>query len=144
MIRISEVDGQISLDHCHAYYYQVQTQIFVCDIEYCNFCVCIFSGDEESTTHIERIYRNNKFWKDHCVPKAKAFLRLAYCLNYWVVGTHAPSCHPLSLITVLIRKPSIQLRHSQCSQSGGAVQPSSQTFCYCNGPEIDEMIALYH
>ena len=27
------------------------------------------------------------------------------------------------------------------SQSGGAVQSSSQTFCYCNGPEIGEMIA---
>ena len=35
-------------------------------------------------------------------PKQKHFLRLAYCLNYWVVGTHAPSCHP-------IRKPSNQL-----------------------------------
>ena len=36
---LSEVDGQISLDHCHAYYYQVQTQIFVCDVEYCDLCV---------------------------------------------------------------------------------------------------------
>ena len=41
---LSEVDGQISLDHCHAYYYPVQIQIFVCDIEYCNFSVCTFSA----------------------------------------------------------------------------------------------------
>ena len=98
-VLVSEVDGQISLDHCHVYYYQVQTQIFVCDVEYCDFCVCTFPGDEESATYIERIYRNDKFGKD-------------YCLNYRVVGTHAPSCHPLSLtVTILIHKPSIQPGH---------------------------------
>jgi len=32
---LTEVNGHISLNCNHAYYYQVQTQIFVCDIEYC-------------------------------------------------------------------------------------------------------------
>ena len=35
-------DGVLHLDHSHAYYYQVQTQIFVCNVTYCDFCVCIW------------------------------------------------------------------------------------------------------
>ena len=51
-------------------------------------------------------------------PKQKHFLRLAYFLNYWVVGIHAPSCHPLNLIvTVLIQKPSIQPGHFRTTLS---------------------------
>ena len=72
---LTEADGRISLDHKHPYYYQVQTQIFVCDVQYCDFCVCTFSGDEESTIHIERIFRNNAFWKDQCLPKAESFFK---------------------------------------------------------------------
>ena len=146
---LTEVDGQISLDHCHAYYYQVQTQIFVCDIEYCDFCVCTFSGDEESTIHIERIYRNNKFWKDHCVPKAKVFFKtclLPELLGGWYIRPLMPPTEFDSNSTNLETQHSTRALQddSQCtssSQSGGAVQPSSQTFCYCNGPEIGEMIA---
>jgi len=42
----SSSDGSLHLNHRHAYYYQVQTQLFVSDIdvEYCDFCVCTFSG----------------------------------------------------------------------------------------------------
>ena len=59
-----------------------------------------------------------RFGRITVYPKQKRFLRLAYCLNYWVVGTHTPSCHPLSLIvTVLIRKPSIQLGHFRMTLS---------------------------
>ena len=128
---------------------QVQTQIFVCDVEYCDFCVCTFSGDEESTIHIERIYRNNKFWKDHCVPKAKAFFKtclLPELLGGWYTRPLMPPTEFDS------NSANSETQHSsralqddsQCtssSQSGGAVQPPSQTFFYCNGPEIGEMIA---
>ena len=31
--------GKIYLDHSHAYYFQVQTQLFLTDLEYCDFCV---------------------------------------------------------------------------------------------------------
>jgi len=34
-----DVDGALHLDHSHAYYYQIQTQLFVCNVEYCDFCV---------------------------------------------------------------------------------------------------------
>ena len=35
---LKKIDGSLSLDKTHAYYYQVQTQMFVCDVSYCEFC----------------------------------------------------------------------------------------------------------
>ena len=48
-------DGSLSLDHSHAYYYQVQTQMFVCEVDYCDFVVCTFPADSKPVLHIERI-----------------------------------------------------------------------------------------
>ena len=115
---------------------------YLFDVEYCDFCVCTFSGDEESSIHIERVRKNNNFWKDHCLPKAEAFFKtclLPELLGGWYTRPLMPSTDSET------QHPSGALQNdSQCtssSQSGGAVQPSSQTFCYCNGPEIGEMIA---
>ena len=33
-------DGVLALEHSHANYYQMQTQLFVCNADYCDFCVC--------------------------------------------------------------------------------------------------------
>ena len=33
---------KLCLDEKHAYYYKIQTQLFVCDVEYADFCVCTF------------------------------------------------------------------------------------------------------
>ena len=45
------------LDHKHPYYYQVQTQMFVCNVEYCDFCVCTFpeSKLDEFLPYVEQI-----------------------------------------------------------------------------------------
>ena len=37
---LKTLDGKLHLDHNHAYYYQVQTQLF--DVQYADFCVCTF------------------------------------------------------------------------------------------------------
>ena len=66
-------DGMLHLDPKHAYYYQIQTQIFVCDVEYCDFCLCTFNGDE-SGLHIERVYKDTSLWND-CVERAESFFR---------------------------------------------------------------------
>ena len=66
-------NGELHLSHEHAYYYQVQTQMFVCNVNYCDFCVCTFPlEEEESSPNIERITRDDEFWKD-CLIKAKTF-----------------------------------------------------------------------
>ena len=63
--------GHIHLDTSHAYYYQVQTQMFVCDVEYCDFVVCTFSA--EDNMHIEHLFKNFTFWSDH-LSKAHLYL----------------------------------------------------------------------
>ena len=59
-------DGVFCLDHSHAYYYQVQTEIFVCEVQFCGFFVCTFN-DDETGIHIERIFRDEKFWNDYVI-----------------------------------------------------------------------------
>ena len=41
------------LDHTHDYYYQVQIQMFVCNVEYCDFCVCTFPESNECSPYVE-------------------------------------------------------------------------------------------
>ena len=43
------------LDHTHHYYYQVQTQMFICNVEYCDFCVCTFPETNECSPFVEQI-----------------------------------------------------------------------------------------
>ena len=38
--------GELHLDQNHAYY-QVQTQLFLCDVQYADFCVCTFMADDD-------------------------------------------------------------------------------------------------
>ena len=58
------------------YYFQVQAQMFVCGVQYCDFCVCTFP-EVESLPHIERIERNQEFWET-CLFKVKDFFSLVY------------------------------------------------------------------
>ena len=54
-------DGALHLDPGYSYYYQVQTQMFVCGVEYCDFCLCTFPKEEGSLPHIECIKKNEEF-----------------------------------------------------------------------------------
>ena len=90
-------DGLLGLDWCHAYYYQVQTQIFVTDVKYCDFCVCTFNRDATGI-HIERIFRDEKFWSN-CVDKAQIFFKtciLPELLGRWCTR---PSCDIQELLS---------------------------------------------
>lgn len=48
-------NGSLQLDHSHAYYIQVQMQMFICDADYCDFCACTFPPRGEPNLHVERI-----------------------------------------------------------------------------------------
>lgn len=65
------VDGTLQLQRSHAYYAQVQTQLHVCDVEYCDFCVCLFAAGRAGDLHVERIFKDTDFWED-CLAKAEA------------------------------------------------------------------------
>lgn len=62
---LKEIDGEIHLDGTHSYYYQAQTQMFVCNVGYSDFCVCTFASDpDKENIHVERIYKNNDFGRN--------------------------------------------------------------------------------
>lgn len=119
---LKEVDGKLTLDETHSYYYQVQTQLFVCDAHYSDFCVCTFAseGDQENV-HIERIYKNHSFWNEECVPKARLFFRT--CLLPELLG---------NWYTRPTEFPNANLE---------AYVDTEPKYCYCRGPEEGSMIA---
>ena len=58
----------LSLDTKHPYYYQVQAQLFVCDVEYCDFVVWT-----QRDIHIERIVPDIVFWEEALLKSTKLF-----------------------------------------------------------------------
>ena len=144
---LKEENGQLQLDHSHSYYYQVQTQIFVCDVAYCDFCVCTFGTDleEKDTIHIERIYKDLTFWNG-CVTKAEHFFKT--CLlpellgNWYTRPTVKPSDEHQSSESDQMNLQSIPPGNSDIMPSDQPTQPvqAVQTYCYCQGPDSGEMI----
>lgn len=52
-------DGKVSLKSTHEYYYQIQGQMAVLGVKYCEFWVFTYHG-----YHHETIFFDDKFWKD--------------------------------------------------------------------------------
>ena len=120
-------NGEIFLDQSHAYFYQVQTQLFVGNVDYCDFCVCTFAQNAEHGLHIERITKDVKFWSN-CIEKAEYFFK--NCLLPELVGkwyTHLKRSYATSFDV-----PGA----SSCSNDS-----SNEVYCYCKGQEEGQMIA---
>ena len=49
----------LHLDRSHTYYYQVQAQLFVCNVQYCDFCV-FTCREGETSIYVERIYKDEE------------------------------------------------------------------------------------
>ena len=127
-------------------YYQVQTQLFVCDVQYADFCVCTFMADEQqgssqdSKVHIEQIFKDHSFWTE-CITKSQHFFQtclLPEIMGNWYTrpsGVTSNSSHD-----------------EQCGSSGNTEDRASEDlsgnssgcdqlrYCYCGGPEAGTMI----
>ena len=68
-----DFNGAYVLKRSHAYYYQVQQQLFTTKRSYNDFVVCGFEHDSAHFVH-ERIYPDEIHWKDQ-VPKLSIFWR---------------------------------------------------------------------
>ena len=117
------------LDHAHAYYYQVQTQMFVCEADYCDFVVCTFPGDQlEPDIHIERIFPDEQFWSE-CIEKASHFFKI---------------CILPELLGRWYSRPCICLEENEKQNTSHppslppGVSTSTTLYCYCRQPESDE------
>jgi len=136
---IKNVDGSLHLDHGHAYYYQVQTQMFICDVEYCDFSVFTFPTEaEESLPHIERIFRDADFW-EICLEKATCFFRtclLPEILGHWYTRPLVKSSSTSDSTTT-----SQSVDDKQSDDDAANSSQGSDVFCYCRGPDEGPMIA---
>ena len=155
-------NGELHLSHKHAYYYQVQTQMFVCNVNYCDFCVCTFPlEEEESSPHIERITRDDEFWKD-CLIKAKMFFTtclLPELLGNWYTQPVVKSSNSDQNTTTSQSNENAANQSNIITASANVITASAnvitasanvitasasqhmELYCYCHGPEKGSMIA---
>ena len=137
---------KLCLDEKHAYYYQIQTQLFVCDVEYADFCVCTFLKDknneyDDEGIHIERITKNLNFWKE-CVEKAHHFFTT--CLLREILGNwYTRSIFKKQSSNCLTDDTTPGPSGSGVGSAGDNTSATQehQTFCYCHGPEEGDMVA---
>ena len=121
--------GKIYLDHSHAYYFQVQTQLFLTDLEYCDFCVCTFPQNQVDDIYIERIGKDSQFWTD-CINKAHHFF--ATCILPELLGKWYTRSNRVYAIDFGASSSNIA--------SGSSMTYSEETtrqryYCYCRGSE---------
>ena len=136
---------KLCLDQKHAYYYQIQTQLFVCDVEYADFCVSTFLKDENNEyddggIHIEWITKNLNFWKE-CFEKACHFFT---CLFPEILGNwYTRSTFKKQLSNCLTVNTTLEPSGSGVGTAGNNTFGTQEhhTFCYCHGPEEGDMIA---
>ena len=105
--------------------------MFVCNVNYCDFCMCMFSTAKggDFPPYIECIFRDVEFWET-CVTKAKQFF--AVCLLPEMLGnwytqpavTSPDACHS-----------------THCGQNVASGSQEQQVYCYCCGLEEGTMIA---
>ena len=68
----------MKLDRSHAYFYQVQAQLHIVDVDYCDFVVW-----SKKDLFVERIVRDVDLW-DNIIPRVETFFRL--CVLPEVLG----------------------------------------------------------
>ena len=143
------VDGELQLDHTHTYYYQVQSQLFVCDVEYGDFCVCTFSMDEdeshylETGMHIERIYKDPNLWIE-CTTKSSQFFKtclLPEIMGNWYTRPSFTAETSNADLSEDSTATGSSLDHDDTPESADTYYVDQPSYCYCRGPEEGTMIA---
>lgn len=71
------VNGEVQLRRDHAYFYQVQGQMAVTGVEWCDFVIWTNAGNSGRSTHVERVFFDTVFWHTELLPALLYFLRYA-------------------------------------------------------------------
>ena len=115
--------GDVQLDRDHEYFFQVQTQMYVCEVDYCDFVVCTFPPDVMPQISVIRILPDLVFW-DSCVDASLAFFKsgvLPELLGRWFTRGQ--------------RIRDRQHTESKYEDSATAKNTPAPLFCYCQQPE---------
>ena len=113
----------IRLDRNYAYYFQVQAQIFICGLDYCDFVVSTTKG-----IYIERILPDAQFWVS-TIQSAEAFVKVGVfpeLAAHWysrptvaeVITTNTSACeiYLCHVASVDVRNPSAASLLSQLTR----------------------------
>ncbi|CAN7950895.1 unnamed protein product [Ixodes pacificus] len=122
---VTLTDDELTLKDTHAYYYQVQLQMLVCNVDYADFLLWNAKGSD-----VQRIVRNNGFLCAVVDHAAKFFSQvlLPELVAHWFT-----------------RQPTQQQDHAALGPSLSTAVPhesnAEPTYCVCSGPEEGKMIA---
>lgn len=139
-----EESDAVYLDNDHAYYYQTQAQMFLCKVDYCDFCVCTFPPGSDPQIHIERLSPDPDLWTS-CLDASSRFFRdcllpellgRRYTRGSTSRGTASQSEQP---INEQANDSTVQAAKQDASSS--ATSETRRLYCYCQQPEdTHEMI----
>ena len=104
------------LQHTHAYFYQIQTQLHVCNLSYCDFFVWI-----KKDYHLERFSKEEKCWAD-CVRKGSIFFSL---------------CILPELIGKFYSRPP---EYETSEQNKENISFGEELYCYCRKSSTEDLI----
>ena len=116
---LEKVNGEIRLKRNHQYYYQVQQQLNITKLKYCDFVVFAFNVNNQPVIFYERIYSDFSLWES-LQPKLTKFWRI--CILPEILGRwYTRKCHMPSLVQV-------------------PVSCSDNIICYCRKATEEETI----
>ena len=118
--------GKVTLKHNHAYYYQVQMQLTVCQASYCDFIVWT-----TSLLNVERIQQDTMFFQEKLEAVQRFFVYgvLPEIIGKWY--TRKPVANSEGVV--------LDPNHLLIPQVTD-YEDYTKLWCYCNTPSYGEMI----
>ena len=123
---MTEIDSKWTLKNDHAYYYQVQTQLNICQVKYCDFVVWTKKG-----VVIERIAADKEFFEG-ILDNIKSFFiygMLPEIIGKWYTRK------PIADSSGIVQEP---LTHAEAEEYDS--EDYEKSWCYCNQPSYGTMI----
>jgi len=141
---LKRVDKKLFLDHSHAYYYQVQCQLHVCDVSYGDFCVCTLAMDEdqESNMYIERIFKDTNVW-DECKVALEQFFKMCLLpeiMGNWYTRSTVNALNDTTTAAIRDSTSGTPSSNSVTLEGADSDFGDQSTYCYCHRPEEGTMI----
>lgn len=123
-------EGKLTLNRNHQYYYQVQTQLGVCELESAYFVVWT-----EKDLHVEHILFNGEFWDMIC-KKSKHIFDTAIMPE--LVGKFYTRLS--STMGNVSAEPCVSVVDSDVSDNGASGSGQEESWCHCGEVEFGQMI----
>ena len=126
---LQQYNGETTLNVYHSYYFQVQAQLKLCGVRYCDFVVW-----REGEIFMQRIYLDEPFISI-IFDKAAQFIKLAILpelLGKWYTSD--------PLIQLENQVPE-ELTMTSLDGDKSGHENKTDKWCYCQGEEFGEMIA---